>query len=275
MFAARLNARFGTDRFTVYNAGMGGGKQPQQYFKLVYLDLLGFKPDIVINYDGFNELAIPSSENADLGSPAIFPSVLRAPGVELECGACVRGHQQPPHAAQQRAAAGRADRRRLRRTLQSAHPASPRAVLVDRVPAAGGPIRAGARSRDIWRESTNRLFEFTKARGIDYLHVLQPNQYLLGGKTLSEQEQKEFTNRPQFGEHVRLHYAAFSRAGVDATHFRDQRYLFRDNAETLYNDNCCHFSEKGIEYISDDIISTFHDVLLRACACTAGASAAR
>jgi hypothetical protein len=116
------------------------------------------------------------------------------------------------------------------------------------------------RSREIWRESSNRLFEFTRARGIDYLHVLQPNQHLPGGKILSEQEHREFTDPPGYGEHVRLHYAAFSRAGVNAMHFRDQRYLFKDNAETLYNDNCCHFNEKGIQYISDDIIGAFHDV---------------
>ena len=52
LFAKKLNKYFKTDKFVIYNAAFGGGKQPQQYFKLLYLDFLGFKPDIIINYDG-------------------------------------------------------------------------------------------------------------------------------------------------------------------------------------------------------------------------------
>jgi len=261
LFAAALNARFGTDRFTVYNAGMGGGKQPQQYFKLVYLDLLGFKPDIVINYDGFNEIALPLSENADLGNPAIFP---RAFSAHLEASSSAV-----------RACTGTSNR------LMDSNSRIPvvELIAVVYVERCRGRIlrpispswwtahlpREDAkdlaeRSREIWRESSNRLFEFSRARGIDYLHVLQPNQYLPGGKILSGQERREFTNRPRYGEHVRLHYGAFSRAGLNAVNFRDQRYLFKENAETLYSDNCCHFNERGIQYLSDDIVSEFHDV---------------
>jgi len=264
LFATRLNERFGTDRFTVYNAGMGGGKQPQQYFKLVYLDLLGFKPDIVINYDGFNELALPLSENVDLRNPAIFP---RSYSAHLE--------------ASSSAIRACADSNNRLLELNSRIPFidllsvvySERCrsrILWPHQPSwwVGELAREdrsdlAARSLEIWRESSNRLYEFTKMRGIDYLHVMQPNQYLPGGKMLSEEEKKEFTNRPQYGEPVRLHYVSFSRAGIKATNFRDQRYLFKDHSETLYNDNCCHFNRQGIEYIADDIINAFHDVFAK------------
>jgi hypothetical protein len=261
LFAATLNARFGTDRFTVYNAGMGGGKQPQQYFKLVYLDLLGFKPDIVINYDGFNELALPLSENADLGNPVIFP---RAYSAHLEASssavrACTAGSNRLMRSnsgipVAELIAVVYAERCRAR-ILRPIAPSWWQAYLPRE-----DATDLARRSRDIWRESSNRLFEFTRVRGIDYLHVLQPNQYLPGAKILSEQERREFINRPRYGEHVRLHYGAFSREGLNAVNFRDQRYLFKDNAETLYNDDCCHFNEKGIQYLADDIISAFHDV---------------
>jgi hypothetical protein len=261
VFAATLNARFQTDRFTVYNAGMGGGKQPQQYFKLVYLDLLGFKPDIVINYDGFNELVLPLSENASLGSPAIFPrsysahlesssSVLRACGhtsnrlMSSNSGIPVVELIAVVYVEQCRA-----------RVLRPVAPS----WWLTHMPQED-PSMLAQRSRAIWLESSNRLMEFTRARGIDYLHVLQPNQYLPDGKVLSEEERRSFTNFPKYGEHVRLHYAAFSREGLHAEHFRDQRYLFRENAETLYNDNCCHFNEKGVQLLSDDIIDAFKHV---------------
>jgi hypothetical protein len=40
------------------NLGRGGYKEPQQINFVVYLLSLGFKPDIVLNIDGFNEVAL-------------------------------------------------------------------------------------------------------------------------------------------------------------------------------------------------------------------------
>ena len=70
--ATKLNESFNTDRFVVFNAVFGGGKQPQQFSLLMYLDLLGFKPDIIINYDDFNNLAMPSAWNIAEGQNAIY-----------------------------------------------------------------------------------------------------------------------------------------------------------------------------------------------------------
>ena len=49
------------------------GKQPQQLFKLYYLDLIGLKFDIIINLDGFNELALTLSENFAINDHLIYP----------------------------------------------------------------------------------------------------------------------------------------------------------------------------------------------------------
>jgi len=204
---------------------------------------------------------LPLSENADLGNPAIFP---RSYSAHLESSssairACtetsnrlVESNSGVPIVELIAVVYAERCRGRILRPIAPSWWLAylPREDTAD----------LAQRSREIWQESSNRLFEFTRARGIDYLHVLQPNQYLPGGKILSEQERREFTSRPRYGEHTRLHYAAFSRAGVTATHFRDQRYLFKDNAETLYSDSCCHFNEKGVQYLADDITSAFHDV---------------
>ena len=58
IFKKTINKYFETDKFEIYNAAIDGGKQPQQLFKLYYLDLIGLKFDIIINLDGFNELAL-------------------------------------------------------------------------------------------------------------------------------------------------------------------------------------------------------------------------
>ena len=73
IFEKTINSYFSTDKFIVFNAAIGGGKQPQQLFKLYYLDLIDFKFDIIINLDGFNELALPLSENYQINDHLIYP----------------------------------------------------------------------------------------------------------------------------------------------------------------------------------------------------------
>jgi len=55
------------------NLATGGFKQPQQLFHLEYALLSGFEFDLVLNVDGFNELAL-ASENIRQGINPIFPS---------------------------------------------------------------------------------------------------------------------------------------------------------------------------------------------------------
>ncbi len=50
------------------NLGMGGYKQPQQLMTLVYLTSLGAEFDLVINIDGFNEVALPPTELVPRGA---------------------------------------------------------------------------------------------------------------------------------------------------------------------------------------------------------------
>lgn len=57
----------------VLNFAMGGYKQPQQLLALAYLLSLGAEFDIVINIDGFNEVALPPSENIPKNVFPIYP----------------------------------------------------------------------------------------------------------------------------------------------------------------------------------------------------------
>lgn len=260
LFAQRINAHFNTDRFSVYTAAIAGGKQPQQYLKLVYLDLLGFHPDIVINYDGFNETALPLAENKAIHNPAIFP---RSYSKHLESttarGACIDTNNR----------------------LQSHHSSIPIVELMAYayakrclskingdygVPWWGEQFDQGSdeeyasQSRAIWRESSNRIYQFTKMHGIDYIHVLQPNQYVAGSKILTEEERTDALGHRSYGEPISKYYSRLSRDGLQTEHFLDQRDIFKANAETLYVDRCCHLNRKGMQYIADDIATQFAEV---------------
>ena len=51
----------------------GGYKQPQQFLALAYLLAQGTYFDLVINVDGFNELALPAFDNRPRGVAPIYP----------------------------------------------------------------------------------------------------------------------------------------------------------------------------------------------------------
>ena len=67
-----LKPRFPGKQFVVVKATIGGYKQPQQLMALNYFTALGGEFDIVINLDGFNEVALPAQENVPQTNP-FFP----------------------------------------------------------------------------------------------------------------------------------------------------------------------------------------------------------
>ena len=55
------------------NTAYGGYKQPQQLMALNYALALGAQFDVVVNLDGFNEVALDASENALQGVSPAYP----------------------------------------------------------------------------------------------------------------------------------------------------------------------------------------------------------
>lgn len=257
LLATALNSYFKTERFVVYNAAFGGGKQPQQYFKYQYLDLLGFHPHIVINLDGFNEIALPLSENKSLGNPAIFP----------------RSYSRLLHAATSDRSCASYSNKLLE--YETKIPITELIILIlvrnchykiEGDPSSK-PWWSSAMGVDsttnyltesiaIWELSSNKLNQILTVRGIDYIHVLQPNQYLEGSKILSNKEKEDFINYDFFGKVISENYSKLSKKNLTTNNFRDQRYLFENTSETVYIDNCCHFNEFGMRVIINDIISS-------------------
>ena len=65
--------RFAGRRIILVNLGEGGFKQPQQLIAIAYLQTLGAHFDLVINLDGFNEVALARTENIGRGTHPVFP----------------------------------------------------------------------------------------------------------------------------------------------------------------------------------------------------------
>jgi hypothetical protein len=94
------------------------------------------------------------------------------------------------------------------------------------------------------------------ARGITYLHVLQPALPDPDTKPLTPKEIEGGTADPAWIEGVHLLYPRFRGAGARLRErgiaFLDATGVFRDHPEDVYVD-VCHFEEHGNEILADAI----------------------
>ena len=91
---------------------------------------------------------------------------------------------------------------------------------------------------------------------IIYIHALQPNQYLLNSKILTEKE-KKLLNYPKYGNIISKYYNQLNLENLKAKNLIDLRYLFKNNTKDLYRDYCCHLNNLGMHLISLEIIKNF------------------
>src|SRR5262245_34479147 len=66
--------RFAEKEIVLVKAGLGAFKQPQQLMALNYLLVLGAEFDIVVNIDGFNDVALDGFYNRPKGVFPMFPN---------------------------------------------------------------------------------------------------------------------------------------------------------------------------------------------------------
>src|SRR5262249_14711508 len=105
---------------------------------------------------------------------------------------------------------------------------------------------------DVWERSSLAMAHLCRAAGIRYVHALQPNQYVPGSKRLTEDERRiafdpdvADTKRVENGYPLLLERGAELRdRGVD---FLDLTMLYKDEADAIYTDKCCHVNQHGAE----------------------------
>ena len=88
----RLAAVFGRDssEVTILSFAQGGFKQPQQLLIYSYFRALGQRFDVVLNIDGFNEIAL-TDHNLQVGAAADMPSMAHISGLQQVVGTVFRG----------------------------------------------------------------------------------------------------------------------------------------------------------------------------------------
>ena len=259
---------------------LGGYKQPQQLIALAYLLALGRKLDIVINLDGFNEVALSYGENWPAGVFPFYPrgwstlvegipdlKRLRLVGtiVDLEDRRVrlARSFSRIPW----RYSAicnllWQALDRNLAAKLSETQMTLQRTRSSDRGRFLGHGPRRDYRSEDEffrdlaaeWQRSSLEMAHLCAGAGVRYYHFLQPNQYDEGSKPLSAAERQiAYRADHPYRKGVEKGYPFLAKAGLalvaDGVRFYDARQVFAGIREQLYVDQCCHFSEKGSQIL--------------------------
>lgn len=254
---------------------LGGYKQPQQLMALQWLLAEGQRFDLVLNIDGFNEVALPAGENILQGVHPFYPRSWRLHSNSQMSPETLRrlGEIEFLNAERRRKVhhCGRAplswspfchllwsvgDRRLAQRLveLEGAPDESAREAksFSRRGPRFGRlrPAELYPELARLWAESSLLMHQTLKARGVPYFHFLQPNQYVEGSKPMGADELRlaVLPKHPYRG-HVERGYPQLLAAGRKlaeaGVQFHDLTRLFADHPEPLYEDSCCHYNQRG------------------------------
>ena len=275
--------RFAGKEIVVVNLGQGGYKQPQQLISLNYFLSLGAHFDVVINLDGFNDIALAPAALVNRGIFPFFPQSWYFLVQDLD--------------ADQRRAIGELTylrtRTRERAAAFSASPLrfSPTATLLWRIAdrrlartlvaaeraldeAEGGsttsyqtrgpdreyssPEELATELAGVWQRSSLQMHALCTTLGIEYHHFLQPNQYVPSSKPLSDEERRDaYDENHRYAAGAMAGYPLLSARGAElrerGIHFHDLTRVFADVSETIYVDTCCHINWLGNRILASRI----------------------
>ena len=264
------------------NLALGGYKQPQQLLSLVYLLSLGAEFDLVINVDGFNEVALPPTELVPRGIFPFYPrdwyvrmsdldATARKQRADLQSLLSLRTRwarifqSSPLHLSNTALALWRSVDLRLndRITQLTLRFGRRDKTLPWKV---SGPVLDFDDDSalldslaDDWARCSLQLDRLCRANKAHYLHCLQPNQYVPGTKPMSPDERTiAITADGPYGPWARKGYPYLNRYGQNlieqGVDFHDLTMLFRDVERPLYADSCCHLNKEGYRLVAGKIV---------------------
>ena len=248
VLAARLAADLGLEgpeRVTVLNFAQGGFKQPQQLLIYQYLRALGQEIDLLVSFDGFNEIALGAG-NRLAGVAVDMPSVEHVRALQevtsrttdtagLEAMVDARRAWHSYSKRFNRAWSGEAWETRFAGgffvdyviyRLAARRYEKLRFQFVDPGPTDSGnglswlylnPIRGQApiddldvaldHALDLWSHGARQLWRAAEADGAAYVHIVQPNQYHPTARTYDEAErQVAFNPRSPYRDRIEAGY---------------------------------------------------------------------
>ena len=270
-----------------------GYKQPQQLIVLAYFLSLGQQYDLVVNIDGFNEVAL-GSRSHERGRDISMPSPIH---IDPLLNLIDQATLTPPRvAALARISAYKerlnrlADRMRRNRiaavhvaldryyvftmnryqadvaaydALPSNPPASSVLVLTPPVKKRDSVAVVYEDIAAEWTAASLLMHDMLSARGVAYLHVLQPNQYFTSRAFSSEEARVALNDTTPFKQAVSLGYPVLEQATAALAageQFLDGTTAFDRERAAVYEDDCCHYTDRGYEILADAIANRVREM---------------
>ncbi len=292
--ALHKDPNFRNRNIRLVNYARGGFKQPQQAGMVSYLISAGFKPDAVINIDGFNEVALGNYNAANNVFP-LYPSLAHW-GHLSRSGVLDAGTVELLH----RIVFWQKTVNRIGNTaLQFGFPYSiflsrtailamnaARTSYIDSCKQYVSWLTQGPRQGETaalkgppfnkdfsavmdsivncWSESSLSIDSICRARSIHYLHILQPTLHDDGSKPVTDEERSRGVALESWTKGAREGYPRLREAGLQLTargvHFFDCSMVFKEVKETIYYDPC-HFGGIGLEIFGRAVAQAYLDSL--------------
>lgn len=285
---------FRDKEIVLLNFAQGGYKQPQQLLVLNYYLASGQELDMVINVDGFNEVAL-SARNDGKGVEVAMPSVDHVlPLVALIDRSALSTEQIRSldninrYRSQMAALTERLSRARMASTwfvLQQLYRivsgsysrevvafqdltsgvSEDSLMYLSPSMAPGNETALYGRIADVWASSSILMKEVLQEEGIPYFHILQPNQYYSAKVFTAEERRTALSDQHPYGIAAARGYPYLLDQAARLTDSGEKFFsavdLFDRETATIYIDDCCHFNERGNEiladFVADAILSTF------------------
>jgi hypothetical protein len=287
--ALRANGYFSSREIVPLCFAHEGYKQPQQALVLAYFLSIGQALDLVVNIDGFNDVAL-ASLNDDQGLDISMPSVQHLDPLvalvnrsaltpeKLESLAAIFRDRQTLVDLAGRIEANRSaavnvildwyyERVSTRYSRElgrfSNLPANPPAnALIQATPSTADRDRPElfADIAGLWSSASLLMDQMVEARGGAYVHVLQPNQYFTNRRFAPAEAATALNDASPYKASIELGYPALIAAAPRLTDagvaFMDATSAFDRVAAPVYMDDCCHYTLAGNRALAELIAAT-------------------
>jgi len=271
----RTHPAFAGKEIRFISVTAGGYKQPQQLLALNYLLSIGAHFDVIVNIDGFNEVALAPIENVPQGVSPFFPRSWSIRTQSLPDASLIRLAGEEMFLQQRRSQWAQffdasvlnispsanflwlAYDRMLQKDLYRTQMSMLTPAHADTLSGSVLPPPDARSQEELmrslvlnWQRSSLQMKEICAANAIRYFHFLQPNQYLPLSKILTADEKRSaYSEESPYRPWVERGYPLLRQAGKELTaqgeNFEDLTQLFARTRVSIYKDNCCHFNALG------------------------------
>ncbi|MEG3878815.1 hypothetical protein QT972_15660 [Microcoleus sp. herbarium7] len=283
--------------FVILSFATGGYKQPQQLLILNYFLALGQELDLVVNIDGFNEVALANLNNKNqinLAMPSIQHiqplTSLANNSLSMEAmQATIRIKENKTRineglASLQNCSLAACDAltsvyvqnsvnnyrkdviafEKLRERKQQDEEES--VIYINRNKSILEDSAAFEQMSWNWAKSSIFMHKVLSASNVPYFHVLQPNQYYQTKRVFGEAEKRiAFNSDTPYAKSVELGYPAllskFANLQKNKINILNGVKVFDKTKEAVYVDSCCHYNKAGEVIFSNYVGSSILESL--------------